>query len=60
MKKKEFRWWMSLHLSLWGIISPKRVKFYHYNVAMGFSEYSSYWSTRYASKDLVECVIGKI
>ena len=54
--KKEFKWWMSLHLALWGVTSPKRVKFYHYNISMGFPEYSSYWSTRCASKELIKYI----
>lgn len=59
MKKNKFKWWMLWHIATWSIISPKRVRMYHYGIEQGFGSASSYWSARIMSKDMLDCIIGK-
>lgn len=56
---KKFKWWMIWHVSIWSLIDPKRSKMYHYGIAQGFGEASSYWSARYISKVMLEYIVGK-
>jgi hypothetical protein len=59
MKMSKFKWWMTWHVAIWGVISPKRVKIYHYGLAQGFSPASSYWSARTAKSEIIDFIIGK-
>lgn len=59
MKKNKFKWWMSVHVALWSITSPKRVKMFHYGIEQGFGSHSAYWSARVMRKDMLEFIVGK-
>lgn len=59
MKKNKFKWWMNFHIAFWSIISPRRVKMYHYGLAQGFAPSSSYWSARVMNKEMLNFIVGK-
>ena len=56
---KKFKLWMFWHIRLWQIFNPTRVKLFEYSISQGFDQYSSYWSARCASEDLIKFILEK-
>jgi hypothetical protein len=60
MINNELNYYQKFVMMVWGVFRRDKIKMYEYSLKQGFPQKSSYYTTKYAKKDLVKFIVNHI